>query len=210
MPPRSPSGGVADAWRRITGWLWDNAPDSYAALHAGASPAAIAALEDDLGFRVPVELYVLWLLTAGDDGGNGWGCLPGNRALMPLDAVAATYRVKMGAQIHEDTFNTNRPQEERITVWKATRIPVIALGQADSTSGLYLDAETGSLGRWSRYNEGPDEALNTLVTYLEETADMLEAPALALGDKPGLIGGALVWLSGIDPAQKVQWQPWTG
>lgn len=53
----------------------------------------------------------------------------------------------MGAQTHEDTFNTNRPQEERITVWKATRIPVNALGPTDSTSGLYLDAETGSLGR---------------------------------------------------------------
>ncbi|MDF6066860.1 hypothetical protein ABZ745_31745 [Streptomyces sp. NPDC013082] len=129
---------------------------------------------------------------------------------MPLDAVAATYRLKMGAQTHADTFNTNRPQEERITVWKGTRIPVIALGPADSTSGLHLDAETGSLGRWSRYNEGPDEVLNTLVTYLEETADMLEAPALATRDKPGLIGGTLVWLSGIDPAQEERWQPWTG
>ncbi|MFF3147680.1 hypothetical protein ACFVRU_39680 [Streptomyces sp. NPDC057927] len=72
---------VADVWHRITGWLQHNAPDSYAALRAGASPAA---LEDDLGIRIPVELHVLWQLTSGDDGGNGWGCLPGNRALMTL------------------------------------------------------------------------------------------------------------------------------
>ncbi|MFG2367949.1 hypothetical protein ACGFY3_41005 [Streptomyces mirabilis] len=201
---------VADAWHRITGWLQSNAPDSYAALRAGAGPAAIAALEDDLGIHIPVELHVLWLLTSGDDGGNGWGCLPGNRALMTLDAVAATYRLKMDAQAHEDTFNTDRPEDERITVWKATRIPVVALGPADSTSGLYLDAESGYLGRWSRYNEGPGEVLDTLVTYLEEAADMLEAPALATGDKPGLIDGALVWLSSIDPAQEDRWQPWTG
>lgn len=201
---------VADAWRRITGWLKHNAPDSYAALRAGASPAAIATLEGDLGIRIPVELHVLWLLTSGDDGGNGWGCLLGNRALMNLDAVAAAYRLKMDAQAHEDTFNTDRPEDERITVWKATRIPVVALGPADSTSGLYLDAESGYLGRWSRYNEGPGEVLDTLVTYLEEAADMLEAPALATGDKPGLIGGALVWLSSIDPAQEDRWQPWTG
>ncbi len=201
---------VADAWRRITGWLKHNAPDSYAALRAGASPAAIAALEGDLGIRIPVELQVLWLLASGDDGSNGWGCLPGNRALMTLDAVAAAYRLKMEAQAHEDTFNTDRPEDERITVWKATRIPVVALGPADSTSGLYLDAESGYLGRWSRYNEGPDDLLDTLVTYLEEAADMLEAPALATGDKPGLIGGALVWLSSIDPAQEDRWQPWTG
>ncbi|MFD4622288.1 hypothetical protein [Streptomyces sp. NPDC058475] len=201
---------VADAWRRITGWLKHNAPDSYAALRAGAGPAAIAALEDDLGIRIPVELHVLWLLTSGDDGSNGWGCLPGNRALMTLDAVAAAYRLKMDAQAHEDALNARRPEHDRITVWKATRIPVVALGPADSTSGLYLDAATGYLGRWSRYNEGPGDVLDTLVTYLEEAADMLEAPALATRDKPGLIGGTLVWLSSIDPAQADRWQPLTG
>ncbi|MET9116046.1 hypothetical protein ABZX38_17855 [Streptomyces longwoodensis] len=200
---------VADAWRRITGWLQHNAPDSYAALRAGATPAAIAALVEDLGIQIPVELHVLWLLTAGDDGGDGWGCLPGNMALMPLDAVAALYRLMMDAQAREDALNTDRSEDDRITVWKATWIPVVALGPADSTSGLYLDAASGYLGRWSRYNEGQDEVLDTLVTYLEEAADMLEAPALATRDKPGLIGGALVWLSSIDPAQEVRWQPLT-
>ncbi|MFF3327755.1 hypothetical protein [Streptomyces sp. NPDC002889] len=201
---------IADAWQRITRWLQHNAPDSYAALRAGASPAALAALEDDLGVQIPVELRVLWLLTAGDDGANGWGCLPGNRALMTLDAVAGAYRLKMDNQADHDTLNADRPEDERITVWKPTWIPVVALGPADSTSGLYLDAATGYLGRWSRYNEGPGEVLDTLVTYLEEAADMLEAPALATRDKPGLIGGALVWLSSIDPAQEDRWQPLTG
>ena len=201
---------VADAWQRITGWLRHNAPDSYAALSAGASPTAIAALEGDLGIRIPVELHVLWLLTAGDDGVNGGGCLPGNWALMALDAVAATYRLKMDSQAHQDTFNTDRPEEERITVWKATWIPVVALGPADGTSGLYLDTATGYLGRWSRYNEAPGEELDTLVTYLEEAADMLEAPALATRDKPGLFGGVLVWGSNIDHAREDRWQPWTG
>jgi cell wall assembly regulator SMI1 len=201
---------VADAWQRITGWLKHHAPDSYAALRAGASPAAIGVLEADFGIQIPVELQVLWLLTAGDDGGDGWGCLPGNRALMPLDAVAAFYRLKMEAQADEDTLNTNRPEDDRITVWKATWIPVVALSPTDSTSGLYLDAASGYLGRWSRYNEPADEVLDTLVTYLEEAADMLEAPDLATRDKPGLIGGALVWVSSIDPAQEDRWQPLAG
>ncbi|MFI1487826.1 hypothetical protein [Streptomyces sp. NPDC020747] len=203
---------VADAWQRITGWLRQNAPDSYAGLRAGAGPTAIAALEGDLGIRIPVELHVLWLLTAGDDGVNDWGCgcLPGGEALMALDAVAAAYRQRLDAQAHEDTFNADRPEEERITVWKPTWIPVISHGAADGTSGLYLDAATGYLGRWSRYNEGPGDELDTLVSYLEEAADMLEAPALATRDKPGLVGGALVWGSRIDSALEDRWRPWTG
>ncbi|WP_406136658.1 hypothetical protein [Streptomyces sp. NBC_01089] len=201
---------VADAWHRITGWLQKNAPDSYAALRAGADPGALAALEDDLGVRIPVELRVLWMLTAGDDGVNGSGCLPGNHTLMPLDEVAAVHRMKTDAQTHHATLDAGRHEDERITVWEPTWIPVVALGAADSTSGLYLDTETGCLGPWSRYGEYGGDVLDTLVTYLEEAADMLEAPALATRDEPGLIGGALVWLSRIDPAQQGQWKSLTG
>ncbi|WP_327715601.1 SMI1/KNR4 family protein [Streptomyces sp. NBC_00490] len=201
---------VADAWRRITGRLRANAPDSLAALRSGASAAAVAAVEGDLGIRLPVELRALWLLTAGDDGAHGWGCLPGNKALMTLEAVSALYRMKTAAQAQKDPLNSGRPEEERVTVWRATWIPVIALGPTDHTSGLYLDAATGFLGRWSRYHEEPDEERDTLVTYLEEMADTLEFPALAARDKPGLIGGTLVWLSSIDPAREDRWQPLTG
>ncbi|WP_051821412.1 SMI1/KNR4 family protein [Streptomyces sp. NRRL F-5065] len=201
---------IADAWHRITRWLQHNAPDSYAALRAGASPSAIAALEDDLGVQIPIELRVLWSLTAGDDGANGAGFLPGNQALMTLDAVAAFHRQQMDSQAHQDTLNVRRPEYDRITVWRAAWIPVVSYGVADRTSGLYLDAATGYLGRWSRYNEGPGDELDTLATYLEEVADMLEAPALATRDKPGLVGGALVWGSRLDPAQEERWQPLTG
>ncbi|SNX88441.1 cell wall assembly regulator SMI1 [Streptomyces sp. TLI_55] len=200
---------VADAWRRITGWLQTHAPVSHAAFRAGASSAAVAAVEGELGVRIPVELRALWLLTAGDDGAHGWGCLPGNQALMTLDAVRALYRMKMDAQVSRDALNSGRPEEERITVWNATWIPVIALGPSDGSSGLYLDAATGYLGRWSRYNEAPGDERDTLVTYLEEMADMLESPALAARDKPGLIGETLVWLSSIDPAQEKRWRSLT-
>ncbi|WP_239074479.1 SMI1/KNR4 family protein [Streptomyces sp. SID10853] len=201
---------VADAWHRITGWLQKNTPDSYAALREGADPGALAALEGDLGLRIPVELRVLWLLTAGDDGVNGSGCLPGNHALMTLDEVAAVHRMKMDSRTHHATLSAGCHEDERITVWEPTWIPVVALGAADSTSGLYLDAATGYLGQWSRYDEYGGDVLDTLVTYLEEAADMLDAPALAARDEPGLIGGALVWLSRVDPAQQGQWQSLTG
>ncbi|MDX3383222.1 hypothetical protein PV682_17355 [Streptomyces niveiscabiei] len=142
---------VADAWRRITSWLRDHAPDSYAALRPGAGLGTLAALEGELGIRLPVELRVLWTLTAGDDG----GCLPGNRALMPVDAVADVHRLKTDIQAGLDVDNAGLCEEDRITAWAPTRIPVVAFGPADTTSGLYLDAATGYLGRWSRYNEPP-------------------------------------------------------
>ncbi|MFB6904891.1 hypothetical protein ACFCWB_11570 [Streptomyces bacillaris] len=201
---------ITDAWQRITRWLESNAPDSYGALRAGTDTADIAALDDGLSTWIPAELSALWLLTGGDDGGNGWGCLPGNRALMNLDAVAATYRLKMDDRVNQDVLNVDRPDGDSVIVWKPTWIPVVALGPTDSTAGLYLDTATGRLGQWSRYNEAPREELDTLVTYLEKAADMLEAPALAVGDKPGLIGGALVWLSSVDPTQEERWRPWTG
>ncbi|WP_427924308.1 SMI1/KNR4 family protein [Streptomyces sp. cg40] len=197
---------VADAWHRITRRLRDNAPDSYAALRTGADLAAVAALESELGVRIPVELTVLWLLTAGDDGVDGRGCLPGNRALLPLDAVAAVYRLKTEAQAHLDSAYAGHPEEERITVWRPGWIPVAADSPADRVSGLYLDTETGFLGRWSRYDDHTDDERDTLVTYLEETADALEAPALAPRDEPGLIGGTLVWRSAVDPAREGRWR----
>ncbi|MFI0242177.1 SMI1/KNR4 family protein [Streptomyces sp. NPDC016845] len=183
---------VADAWGRVTGWLKRHAPDSYAALRAGATPAEIAALEAEFGIPVPVELRVLWLLTGGEDGCDGRGCLLGNWALLPLDAVSREYRTRRNLVA---------------LGWERTWIPVAACGASDAASGLYLDAATGCLGRWSRYNEPPDEELDTLVTYLEEVADTLEAPALATKGRPGLIGGALVWRDRVEAGQEEQWRP---
>ncbi|MFJ8062735.1 hypothetical protein [Streptomyces sp. NPDC096142] len=42
-----------------------------------------------------------------------------------------------------------------------------------------------------------------------DSADILETPvpALAVRDKPGLIGETLVWLSSIDPVPETRWRP---
>ncbi|MFF5719177.1 SMI1/KNR4 family protein [Streptomyces buecherae] len=201
---------VADAWRRVTHWLQHNAPRSLEALRAGASPAAITTLEADVGLQLPVELRTLWSLTAGDDGVNGAGCLPGNQALMPLEEAADFHRSRMDAQAQEDILNAQRPAEDRFVGWRSAWVPVVSHGATDHTSGLYLDTTTGYLGRWSRYRESPDEELDTLVTYLEDAADMLEAPALAVRDTPGLVDGALVWGSGLVRGLEDQWRPLTG
>ncbi|MFF2008296.1 hypothetical protein ACFVWY_04345 [Streptomyces sp. NPDC058195] len=196
---------VAEAWRRVTARLRRHAPESLAAFRPGARPADIAALEECLGTPVPVGLSALWLLTAGDDGVDGRGCLPGNAALMTLEAVADVHRRMTRIQAREDARGPGGG--DRTAVWRPGRIPMVARGPADTTSGLYLDTTTGFLGRWSRYAEAPDEEADTLVTYLEEVADTLESPALATRDTPGLIGGALVWRSALAPAEETRWHP---
>ncbi|MEV6164617.1 hypothetical protein AB0L71_22340 [Streptomyces sp. NPDC052052] len=198
---------VEDAWRRVAGWLQDHAPDSFNALRAGANDTTVAALGHDLGIQIPADLRALWSLAAGDDGVDGAGCLPGNQALMPLDTVATFYGQQMDSQTHQDSLNSHRPEPDRITVWKSTWIPVLSYGVTDRTSGLYLDAATGYLGRWSRYNEDSGDEIDTLATYLEDVADMLETPALSTRDKPGLVDGVLVWGSRLDPAQEESWRP---
>ncbi|MEV7617365.1 SMI1/KNR4 family protein [Streptomyces sp. NPDC089799] len=198
---------IADAWARITGWLAAHAPASYAALRSGAGEEDINALEGRLGTRVPAELRALWRLSAGDDGVCRAGCLPGNMALMPLEKVEVVHRMKMQHHAHLDAPEVRRLEEEGYTVWKAWWIPVIMLGPEDSTSGWYLDAESGFLGPWSRYNDNYIEERDTLVTYLEEAADMLEYPALATRDRPGLLDGRLVWIDGLPPAEEDAWQP---
>ncbi|MEU3961505.1 SMI1/KNR4 family protein [Streptomyces buecherae] len=201
---------ITDAWHRVTRWLQHNAPRSLAALRGGASPATIATLEADLGLQLPVELRTLWALTAGDDGVDGAGCLPGNQALMSLEEAADFHRSRMDAQAREDTLNAQRPAEDRFVGWRSAWVPVVSHGATDRASGLYLDTTTGYLGRWSRYREGSDEELDTLVTYLEDAADVLEAPALAVRDTPGLVDGALVWGSGLAPELEDRWRPLTG
>ncbi|MEV6354862.1 SMI1/KNR4 family protein [Streptomyces hydrogenans] len=198
---------VTDAWRRVLARLRLDAPGSRAALLDGAAPERIDALEAELGLRVPPELRALWLLTAGDGGVAGAGCLPGNEALMSLDAVAAVHRLRCGFQEREEALDALRPEPEGVVVWRTSWLPVVSHGTADHTSGWYLDTESGYLGRWSRHHEAQPEELDTLGTYLEEVADMLEAPALATRDTPGLVGDALVWGSRVDPAREGAWRP---
>ncbi|MHC5699943.1 hypothetical protein OTC26_000560 [Streptomyces tirandamycinicus] len=53
----------------------------------------------------------------------------------------------------------------------------------------------------------PAEEIDALGTYLEETAGMLETPALATRDKPGRVGGALVWGSRLSSTREAGWHP---
>ncbi|MFJ3766131.1 hypothetical protein ACIPQJ_00790 [Streptomyces sp. NPDC090082] len=194
---------VEDAWGRIAAWLAAHAPASHAALRPGLGGEAVEAFGWGLGVRIPAELRALWRLVAGDDGVGWAGCLPGNTALMSLEQVGGHYRERMRGLVPV--------REGEDAQWRASWIPVISRDVRDRTSGLHLDVESGFLGRWSRYRDDEHlEERDTLLTYLEDMADMLHSPALAVRDAPGLLDGALVWRSGLDPAQDGVWRPLAG
>lgn len=163
-------------------------------LSGGRSPTlgrgslgTIEALEVGLGVRVPAELRALWRLTAGDDGVDGGGCLPGNMALMPFEEAEVFYRQQLRHHAGLDALEVRRLEDSGVTVWKPWWIPVISNGPADRTSGLYLDTESGFLGLWSRYNDTYLDERDTLVTYRDpEPAEGVTPCARCTAEPPGV------------------------
>ncbi|MEV1025886.1 SMI1/KNR4 family protein [Streptomyces sp. NPDC050264] len=192
---------VTDAWQRVEAWLRRYAPATREALRPGAGEEEIAALQQTLGVRVPAGLKALWGRCAGVYRMPGAGFLLDQRALMPLDAVVTVYREKM-AQEKEDG-------DGEFQFWRAAWIPFCSFGVDDLVYGLCLDAETGRLLTWSRFY-GHDVAYESLTTYLEEMADILEAPTLAVGAGPGLLNGTLAWRRPTAPEEAALWVPFTG
>lgn len=197
---------VTEAWRRITSWLEQHAPATHSALLPGASTYEIAALEQALGVRVPVELRALWLLCAGGKDTPGAGVMPDyGWALMPLGTVATSYQWQRD---HQRKLGLGWGVEDAM-VWKPSWIPFYSWSVTDTSYGLFVDAETGTVGHWD------DTAVRTvgdqtLSMLLEETADKLENPQLATGRLPGLIGGRLVWGPPLAADEAALWERFTG
>ncbi|WP_184502934.1 SMI1/KNR4 family protein [Streptomyces botrytidirepellens] len=192
---------VTDAWTRIETWIAHHAPHTQGLLLTGASPDAVTGLQRQTGVRIPSSLKALWARCAGTRSARHSTFLMGGHALMRLETVAAKYSQEMSHQrLHTDDTVT----------WRAAWIPVFSFSADDQTSGLYMDTETGRLCRWTRYAQHhPEPEYESLTDYLEEMADSLETPDLATSDKPGLVAGALVWGSMINPDDEHLWTPLT-
>ncbi|MEU6389099.1 SMI1/KNR4 family protein [Streptomyces sp. NPDC046939] len=199
---------VTDAWSQIMEWLADYTPPSYAALRLGAHDRDITALEEALAVSVPEELKALWRLSAGENGVNGSGLMLGNWALMPLDAVIEVHRRQMrlrssGEGAAGDVGGIEG--EEAPASWKPSWIPFCSRTPEDTAYGLYLDGETGEVWQWTRFAERVRK-YKSLPAYLELMAISLEAPVTGSGpEKPGMLGGALVWGPPSDEERRDQW-----
>jgi cell wall assembly regulator SMI1 len=165
------------------------APASHAALLPGAGEAEICAVEEVYGMRMPGDLRTLWGLTGG-----GAGVFFGNYDLASFGRGMAFHGNRMRFQLEDGGNDANN-----IPWWRPDWIPVFSNSRDSQAFVKYLDCESGLLYSWDRYgmnNYGTEkEELDSVSTYLEEVADSLESPALAVRDSPGLIDGYLVWES---------------
>lgn len=192
---------VADAWQRIIAWLGQHAPASYAALLPGATELEIGAVEESLGVRVPAGVRALWGLCAGVREVPAGGFVLDGWAPMNLDQVVDVHRMQMEFQ--------RRDGGGEFLFWKPSWTPVFSFSPTDTVYGLCADSETGMLRKWTKFSDREPYA-DSLAVFLEDMADSLDAPSLAAGAKPGLVDGALVWNSRVDPSQADQWAPFTG
>ncbi|WP_240046075.1 SMI1/KNR4 family protein [Streptomyces sp. L-9-10] len=169
-----------------------------ASLKAGASENEIAALEDTMGVHVSDGVKALWRMRAGTDSMASAVFMLGNWALVGLDSVAAVYRERMLFQ--------RQNEAQGYMTWKTPWIPFCSYTVTDTSYGLCVDGESGTVWGWEE-TAVVTPRFDSLTDYLEEMADALEAPGLAVGPMPGVARGALLWGEPSDPAVKEEWVP---
>ncbi|WP_251091567.1 SMI1/KNR4 family protein [Streptomyces sp. Caat 7-52] len=184
---------VTEAWERIVGWLAEHAPRSHRTLLPAAGEEEITSAERAFGVRLRADLKALWRRCAGVADEDGAQFLPHNRSLMTVGESLRIQRMQLGFG-NED-------------LWRPSWIPVCSFNAHDTTSGLYMDMDTGRLCHWDRFGDR-HPVHDSLTIYLEEIADTLDVPSLAGPPEPGLARGALTWGPAVDPGEG--WRPLAG
>ncbi|MGH4036073.1 hypothetical protein ACQB60_45075 [Actinomycetota bacterium Odt1-20B] len=207
---------VAVAWARLTGWLAEYAPASYASLLAPAAEKAITAAEarlvHALDFGFPPELKVLWQVCGGvqkvdvpgNEDGELWAgkFLPGGIFLAPEPSLWQRLRFGPG---EED------PWDGAVFVSFLDAEEPTGAGEHGVYVSYSADPTLRGVGRWSTMT-GPDlspPAWPSVTAYLEAACELLETGGGPLldalgGQRPALALGCLVW---IDPEDGLE-VPW--
>ena len=133
------------SWQRIEAILRRTAPNLRAALPRGASPAALASAEKQLGFTLPDDIRASYAI---HDGSGGADILPQSAysevigvAHLPLNEVTRDWQ--MWLESHERGFDDSRAHPKgpiKAKWWNPRWVPVTWDGGGDH---LCLDLDPG-------------------------------------------------------------------
>jgi cell wall assembly regulator SMI1 len=178
---------IEQDWPRLTAWLAEHAPVSYATLRPPAS-----ALDRGL----PEELRRLLRMNDGADASERTMAtfLPGMHRPLPADQIAASnaMHVAILADLGAD--------EDIVGRWWHPRW--IMFADSGAGSGLLIDDRPGSrrgkVSEWDRIDGPILDLAPSLSEFIADVADALEARAPLHGWRPVVADGNLEWVPADD------------
>ncbi len=140
--------GVAQAWKRIESWLAEHAPPFHGALSAGASPYALARVEERMQRRLPPQLAESLLIHDGEGFFTPTGLI-GGWSLMSAENIARVYCRKR-KWIETGDFGDSRGEAHpaiRDAWWHTGWVPFVSSGSGHFFCIDTDPAESGKRGQ---------------------------------------------------------------
>ncbi|WP_253770340.1 SMI1/KNR4 family protein [Goodfellowiella coeruleoviolacea] len=168
---------VAEHWGRIVQWLADHAPVTYAPLIAGSAEQDIVALQQELGFELPVDLRTWWTLCGGTRDRAFAEVLP--PFYTPYSAADALDARRMWMKITRDNWGAVEAEPEAGSMawsWHPAFVPIAFDGCGND---LVVDLRPGELHGCVKEHDHEEGALRkpewpSLTVMLDEVATALE------------------------------------
>ncbi|WP_444919226.1 SMI1/KNR4 family protein [Microbulbifer sp. JMSA003] len=163
---------LRNSWKRIDGWLSENAPKIRDALNPPASEEAITELEETIGEKLPEDLKELYRIHNGLNS-NAVANLVYGLQFYSIEEVILEYSRLKNIKDMKDfpPLNYADPGVKVTSVSSMMRIPI---GDDSSGCGLFIDLDPnseGKIGQIVLYDQDYNIALNPASSIEEMYSD---------------------------------------
>ncbi|WP_432061340.1 SMI1/KNR4 family protein [Streptomyces sp. S1] len=189
---------AVEYWINITDWLNEYAPGTHARLSPAATSEMIRETEQSIGSAIHPDLKSILLVNNGFDAPgmdlttlvspNYCDVTNQGLGILGLTHIEAIHERMMW--IHQNAVEEGAADEDE-PMWKTSYIPIVS--EWDGFYGIFLDSETGRVGRWS---EGGTTTLQQgvfLADFLEDSFERLSRVRPDGEEFPKVDNGFLVW-----------------
>ncbi|MEO3871442.1 hypothetical protein ABGB18_21725 [Nonomuraea sp. B12E4] len=177
-------------WRRIEGWLKENAPRTYRTLGAPGRARTIAVAESQMGVDFPDDLRASLLRHDGSRGAGafGFGFWSGGAANLGTRQIRDAWRWMCSWE------RTDLGTDPGIEYWNGRMIPFLAYVERDSEESPFavVDSVGGAVG-WDDGIGGMAPRHPSYHALMRAVADALEQGTAIDGWRPTVARGVLRW-----------------